>query len=201
VVSGLLGYISDVSEFGYFYWLSSSHKCKCGWSGSATELETEMFEEVFEYFCPKCGIRLGLMSYPMEYEIRTAAAAGNSAAKEMLKQVVSRESYAQRVMESRISSIEELHDVPDEQVSVRLSLVDVGSDTFLTVSGNDIEIGRELCFFEDPEPASRLLKILEEKFGRRLESVNWSEATLYLCGDRTSFVSTVAEIFQKYPSK
>ena len=141
------------------------------------------------------------MSYPMDYEIRTAAAGGNSAAKEMLKQILSRESYAQRVMESRISSIEELHDVPDEQVSVRLSLVDVGSDTFLTVSGNDIEIGRELCFFEDPEPAYRLLKILEEKFGSRLKSVNWSEATLYLCGDRTSFVSTVAEIFQKYPSK
>ena len=187
-----------MSSYNYFDWLNDSHTCACGWTSAAEDLNVEPFRELFEYFCSKCGARLGVMSYPTVSEIRTAAAKGDCAAKEMLEQVTEQDSYNDRVVKSRIETVQQLKDVPDETVRIRLVVNELESETHLIIFANDIEIGREPCFFESYEPASRLLAILEKKFGNRLRSIDWSRARLYLCGDRTSYVGVVSEIFRNY---
>jgi len=182
----------------YFAWLKKTHKCSCGWSGPASELDEEGFEALFVYYCPKCGTRLGMMSYPTDREIRASASGGDEAATEMVGQVEAAEAYARRVMESRITSARNLKSVPHEEVEVVLHLEDVADGTFLVISANGVEIGREYCFFEDPEPAVRLRKILETKFRRRLRSIDWRHAELYLCGDRTSNQEYVSKVLKKY---
>lgn len=138
------------------------------------------------------------MSYPTDREIRASAASGDEAATEMVGQVEAAETYARRVMESRITSARNLKSVPHEEVEVVLRLEDVADGTFLVISANGAEIGREYCFFGDPEPAVRLRKILETKFRKRLRSIDWRHAELYLCGDRTSNHEYVSKVLKKY---
>jgi len=138
------------------------------------------------------------MSYPTDRKIRASASGGDEAATEMVGQVEAAEAYARRVMESRITSARNLKSVPHEEVEVVLHLEDVADGTFLVISANGVEIGREYCFFEDPEPAVRLRKILETKFRRRLRSIDWRHAELYLCGDRTSNHEYVSKVLKKY---
>ena len=65
------------SEDYYSDWLSRKHTCMCGWSGSGTELSTELFAALIEASCPKCDRHLVLVSLPGFGEARAAATTGN----------------------------------------------------------------------------------------------------------------------------
>lgn len=65
----------------YFEWRRSSSSCNCGWSGPNSDLsDFETFNELFEYFCPRCNTKLGLVTYPDHAQIRAAAAEGDDEA-------------------------------------------------------------------------------------------------------------------------
>lgn len=65
----------------YFEWRRSSSSCSCGWSGPNSNLSNfETFNELFQYSCPRCRTKLGLITYPDHAQIRAAAAQGDEEA-------------------------------------------------------------------------------------------------------------------------
>ena len=77
----------------YFAWKRASSTCTCGWSGVNTEIvDFETFSELFEYFCPSCERKLGLVDHPTYDDIVEAAAAGDAEAKQMLADIDGSES-------------------------------------------------------------------------------------------------------------
>jgi hypothetical protein len=60
-------------------------RCLCGWVGPLADLETELFDALYEAFCPRCDKRLAVVQFPGEDDIRRAASKGNKEAQKMLR--------------------------------------------------------------------------------------------------------------------
>jgi len=74
----------------YFEWKDSESTCRCGWSGPNTEIkDMETFAELFEYFCPTCHEKLGIVSYPSLWQVQEAAERGNPEAMHMWQKFTS----------------------------------------------------------------------------------------------------------------
>lgn len=54
--------------------------CPCGWQGSLTELDTEIFDELADGSCPKCDRMLLIREFPTLAQMRRWAARGNAEA-------------------------------------------------------------------------------------------------------------------------
>jgi len=182
----------------YFEWNNGSSKCKCGWNGPNTDMDCEQFDELFEIFCPKCGKKFGLVSYPSERQVVAAASKGDKEAKKMQKDIKKQKNYAKLVTESQIRKASDLVDISDESIHIDLTLEEESVETWLIVLANGIELGRERCFFESTEPAERLLPLLEEKFGSRLKTIRWESAGIYLCGDARGAGGALQNLFRRY---
>ena len=192
--------VSSNSNLNYYNFEASRVHCNgfggCGWRGLGKETETELFDELFKFFCPKCGIGIGLVAYPFESETRDAADQGNPEAISELAGIERGKIQAEKILRSQISQINELNDISDQDIDIEFWLD--GPDDWLVISGNGAELGRELCFFESIEPIERLLPLLKEKFGNRLKTIRWERAELYLCGDKSSLGRQIFNLIKSY---
>lgn len=72
-----------------FPWYGLSERdtfaCRCGWSGTFTEMAREVYDELVDGTCQHCDTMLVIRRHPTETEIRRAAAAGNGDAIEQLR--------------------------------------------------------------------------------------------------------------------
>jgi hypothetical protein len=148
--------VSSDSNLNYYNFEASQVHCigfgGCGWRGLGNETETELFDELFKFFCPKCGIGIGLVEYPFEFETRDAAAQGNPEAIRELTGIERGKIQAEKILASQINQINELNDISDQLIDIELWLDGDGWETNLVIAGNGTELGRELCFFESIEP-------------------------------------------------
>ena len=192
--------VSSNSNLNYYNFEASQVTCNgfggCGWRGLGKETETESFDELFKFFCPKCGIGIGLVTYPFEFETRDAAGQGNPEANRELAGIERGKIQAEKILGSQINQINELNDISDQYIDIEFWLD--GPDDWLVISGNGAELGRELCFFESIEPVERLLPLLKEKFGNRLKTFKWERAELYLCGDKSSLGGQIFNLIKSY---
>ena len=171
----------------YYKFSQGKSKCECGWSGPNDELSIEGFSELFEIYCPTCERKFGIVSYPSDASIEHYAALGNA---EAIKDLASRHrwrDFAKNAKESQITEISQLRDLQEQEIKSSLHLVqDDDKNTWLVIVANGQEIGRELCFWEEIEPAYRLKDLLQKKFGGNLVAFDPMPAYLYLCGDNSS---------------
>lgn len=194
--------VSSDSNLNYYNFEVSQVHCNgfggCGWRGLGKETETELFDELFKFFCPKCRIGIGLVEYPFEFETRDAAGQGNPEAIRELAGIERGKIQAEKILGSQINQINELNDISDQFIDIELWLDGDGWETNLVIAGNGTELGRELCFFESIEPVERLLPLLKEKFGNRLKTIKWERAELYLCGDKSSLGGQIFNLIKSY---
>jgi hypothetical protein len=59
--------------------------CRCGWVGRVKDAWMELFAELFDLSCPKCGAMLLIVSLPTREQTLAAAAMGNEEAIAILK--------------------------------------------------------------------------------------------------------------------
>ena len=65
----------------YFSWKKARSSCSCGWTGLNSSIRYfELFNELFEFFCPDCREILGHQMYPAMDEIQHAALLGDEEA-------------------------------------------------------------------------------------------------------------------------
>lgn len=161
----------------------------CSWRGLGSELEIhEVYEEIVEWECPKCGERIGFSAFPNREETQAAADRGDEDAVKALPEFDRREKRWQRVLETRASEVAAPAEL--DHGDVRCMLTTVKSDdgeTWQVLTANGREIHRELAVYESDEPALRLLTLLQKRYGKRLRSFNCDIATVqYICGDKGS---------------
>ena len=165
----------------------------CEWrgTGSGTAMG-EVFRDLYERDCPQCGSRLLVVSFPTPEEIRAAAAESNPEALSMLKSLEKREARWDRWEVERLARVEQLPDLDDAIITAWMTIGrdidDPQSDTQLKLWLNNQLVHREPGFFESIEPLKRIVPLLRTKYGERFKSIDISNATTYLYGDRFSLV-------------
>lgn len=189
---------------GYYERKSAHMSCSdCPWTGLGTDLQLgEVFGEVAEYNCPGCGTKVISCAFPTYEEIRAAAEAGDAEAQEQLVSVERARERAARVDASKqvpVSAPAALDEA--EEIRAVLRLEDAEDDVWLVLSANDLELHRELAYYEDFEPARRFLQLLEKRYGSRLLSFDCYGAVTYLCGDRIGCVRELAALVSHLPER
>lgn len=73
----MIDYSGSARRFGYYdAYATEEFACRCGWRGSFERLSTEMFDQLFDASCPKCGTMLAIVSFPTADEVRRASREG-----------------------------------------------------------------------------------------------------------------------------
>ena len=76
---------------------------------------------------------------------------------------------------------------------------DDGGETWLVLTGNGLELHRELAVWESTEPARRLLAVMRGRYGDRLIRFDYGPAFLYLGGDRLSSIGELEHLVDDLP--
>jgi hypothetical protein len=185
---------------GYYEAKSMIVECgDCDWTGPGGDLKLLVaFEALAEYGCPQCGAKITNLAYPTWVEVREAAQAGDPEAQEQLADVEKAAARARRA-EKQAKSPVLAPEALDTETEVRAVLTMdgeemVGDGPSYVLLANGLELQRELAFFEDREPMTRLLGLMRERYGDRLVSFDYHRAVVYLCGDRLRCRGELAEM-------
>jgi hypothetical protein len=162
----------------------------------------EVFEQIVEYDCPQCGERVTFVAFPTSDEVRAAAAAGNEEAATELAKLDARERRQQRVLDTRQSAVAAPAELEHGEIRCELRLVgDEDDETWIVLLANGHELHRELAFYEDTEPAHRLLAAMRKRYGTRLRSFAYDNAMLYLGGDRLRSIEELERLVADLPER
>ncbi|WP_343994922.1 hypothetical protein, partial [Terrabacter terrae] len=96
-------------------------------------LQGELFSELAEFDCPRCGSKVGTVSFPTAAEVRDAAGSGNGEAIVHLAQLEEREHWWQRVQESRASGLTAHAALRQGEVRAILTLEKLDEDRWLAL--------------------------------------------------------------------
>jgi len=169
----------------YGGWREKTFSCLCGWDEAGGEAEAgEMFDELGERCCTKCGERVFMLNWPTATQVEVAAFAGNEEATRQLVDVGQRQTRMARAAREDLISVDQLPDVDAEDIRASL---DVESESEhnpeMCLFLNGTIVHREPAWYEGIEPLVRMLPILQEKYGERLHSISIGQgASLYLLG-------------------
>jgi hypothetical protein len=171
-------------------WQDREFACdSCEWRGTGSGTASgEVFRDLYERDCPQCGTRLLVVSFATHEEIRAAAAASNQEAISMLKAVEESEARWDIWEVERLTRVEQLPDLDESVITASMTIgpdLDVPqSDSELKLWLNNQLVHREPGFFESIEPLKRIVPLLRAKYGERFKSIDISQASVYLYGDR-----------------
>jgi GTP pyrophosphokinase len=154
---------------GHYEEVEKVRKCpRCGWQGLPEEASQEHFRDLFEFYCPRCGEKLGLIAYPTREEIREAAARGDESARVDLMAVEIQEARERRFEIEKLKGPEDLPDLPGDRLHFLWDLGENERGEEMVV----LRLGRrilwiELAFWEGYERFNEVREILKQKYGRR----------------------------------
>jgi hypothetical protein len=188
---------------GYYDRANCEVACRnCSWRGFGSQLEQgEVFRDVVEYDCPRCGARVTVVAFPTREETQAAADAGDAEAISALTRFDEAERRWERVQETRRSAVARLVELDDAHVRCALDLVhDEHGEAWIVLLANGRELHRELAAYESTEPAHRLLRLMRERHGDRLRSFDFGAAMLYLAGDRLRSLDELRQLVAGLPA-
>jgi hypothetical protein len=75
-------------QFKYYDdWRGAPLTCSCGWSGPLDDKQTDMYEQLLDFECPKCSATLAVISFPTKEDIELAVSQGSEDAKKHLDSI------------------------------------------------------------------------------------------------------------------
>ena len=184
---------------GYYEAKSMIFECgDCDWTGPGTDLEMlEAYEGLAEYGCPRCGTKVTNLVYPTWDEIQKAAQAGDPEAQEQLADMKKSDDWGRRAEKTQKSPVlapKALDTAKEVRAALTLEDGEENAWPWMVLVANGLELHRELAFYEDREPMTRLLGLMRERYGGRLVSFDYHRAVLWLCGDRLRCPGELAEM-------
>ena len=167
-------------------WQERTWTCRqCSWSGSGGEASSELFAELFELNCPKCGGRLALVLLPTHDAIRSAAAEGHLEAIGMMDQVAKADDFQADQQRSRLK-LKQLRAVNGEKLEFSLATIETHdwmSPSHVLLLCNGTEIYRERSGFEHWEAVLEIGQAVMDQFGDHVAWFDPAEAGVSLLGD------------------
>jgi len=156
----------------------------CGWKGRAGDGSREYHQELFDTSCPRCDRMLLIISYPTDYEVRAAAAAGNLQAVEDLEGVERADAYTRRFDAVELKNAEQLPALGGEDLKFEWDFADDGEHRWTLIRRNERIIWRELVPWEGLWRFDEVKDLLKRRYGERFSSLTPTPASeLYLYGD------------------
>lgn len=189
----------------YSGWREATQHCpSCGWTGTGDEADQELFDGLIQVDCARCDTRLFLVPYPTHAETRLAASQGNQEAQMELRVIKLREGFLSRYEASLLTNADKLPDIPGDRLDFFLTTVNeswhvlAAGDPPLEGPNDPRIIHKELAAYETIEPVTRLVPLLEQRYGDRFRYLRTNGAELYLLGDDLSASSRLERALGKH---
>lgn len=169
---------------------SRRFQCKCGWVGPFSDLEREVFDELFDASCPTCGTMLAIVSFPTADDVHRVARQGNGEAQKELRSVNEREAFLARYSASELVRPDQLPDIEGRELrfewtSERTEWISESDGTVvIRLLPDGREIWREVEAYENWPHFIEVRNILRTRYGARYKSLTPTpNSEPYLYGD------------------
>ncbi|GMV60084.1 MAG: hypothetical protein AMXMBFR72_31770 [Betaproteobacteria bacterium] len=180
----------------YDDWKEQPQTCRaCGWQSRGCDLtQGEVFAELFEVCCPKCGEKVLTVSSPTIDESRRNWDKVSPADRIVVELAECRRQEFERRM---LRSPEQLPDLPGNDLVLVWDYEDRnGHETVIRFGAQ--ELWREPAFFEGCERFGEIAEILFAKYGTRLQDlVPTRGSQLFLYGDRIGAPARIEKFRQR----
>jgi hypothetical protein len=174
----------------YSEWQHEVFTCgQCGWTGTVGFKDLEAGDVAAIIECPACYRSLGVVRYPNLEETKEAAAQGNE---EAIKALPSFESRVERNWElldrfekEKIWSTDQLPRLEGESLEFDWDFIkQEDGDFYQVIRAGDMEVWRELAFFNNMRRFEEFKELLRAKYGARFKSLTPTMASIeWLTGD------------------
>jgi hypothetical protein len=178
----------------YSNWKKEPFVCShCGWQGLGNEAfpnEAGMLE------CPRCDHGVAYVEFPSLRDTEKAAARGNE---EAVQDLPEKRAWLQR-LETRMARFEreklkyssQLSHLNGESLEFTLDVVSADGEDYQVIKLNDLEIWRELAFWDHLPRFNELKNLLRQKYGSKFKSLTPTAWALdWLIGDNIFRVTEV----------
>jgi hypothetical protein len=174
----------------YSGWQREVFNCqKCGWTGTVGMEDLDAGEAAATIECPKCYGSLGVLLYPSLDDTKEAANQGNEEAIKALPGFESRVNDNWKLLErfdqEKLRGVEQLPHLEGESLAFVWDFAK-GSDGefYQIIRAGDVEVWRELAFFNNVPRFEEIKELLKEKYGDRFRSLTPTTASIeWLTGD------------------
>jgi hypothetical protein len=174
----------------YSTWRDEQFVCNhCGWTGKVGSQDLEVGDVAAIIECPKCYSSLGVLLYPNLQETKEAAALGNDEAIKALPSFASRVEHNHALLDrfekEKLRRADELPNVDGDSLEVDWDF-QKGDDGewYQVIRVGDVELWRELAFFNNLRRFEEIKELLKLKYGTRFKSLTPTPASIeWLSGD------------------
>ena len=173
----------------YSNWKTLLFTCDhCGWKGKG---EDAFPNEGGVMECPRCDRGVGYVEFPNLRDMERAAAEGNPEAIQDLPEKRERirrmEARMNRFQSKHLHSMDQLPELEGESLEFTWDLeVHVGEEDedYQIIRVGEIEVWRELAFFDNILRFNEIKGLLKRKYGTRFKSLTPTDGSLdFLTGD------------------
>jgi hypothetical protein len=173
----------------YSNWKILQFTCEhCGWTGKGEEAfpnEGGVME------CPRCDRGVGYVEFPNLRDMERAAAEGNPEAIQDLPEkqewIRRMEARMNRFQSKHLHSVDQLPELEGESLEFTWDLeVHVGEEEedYQIIRVGEVEVWRELAFFDNILRFNEIKDLLKRKYGTRFKSLTPTDGSLdFLTGD------------------
>jgi hypothetical protein len=170
----------------YSNWKNELFVCShCGWQGSGSKAfpdEMGMME------CPRCDHGVGYVQFPSLRDTEKAAAAGNEDAihdlPEKRVQIDQMEDRVRRFEREKLKDTGQLPDLDGESLEFAMDVISVDGEDYQVIRLGNVEVWRELAFWDNLPRFNELKNLLQEKYGAQFKSLRPTGWSLdWLTGD------------------
>lgn len=173
-------------HFNYYDdWKAAELSCApCKLTIKGSDCPTDVFTEVFELNCPKCGAILGIVAHPTIEESRQNWEKLSDLEKYQLQKL---EENGKRFDEESLKSPNQLLDLHDKEIVLMWGTDGKEGDSgglYTTISYGDKVLWKEPAIYEGYGRFEEVVNILSAKYGKRLQDlVPTRSSEVYLYGD------------------
>lgn len=174
-------------------WKDAEFSCKkCGWTGKGAALASgELFRELQELDCPKCGGRITILQFPTRDEMR----ANRDKLSESERESLDRSDQHQAAFEqSCLRSPEQLPDIPEPSFVLMWDFAEGGATKTSLIKLGDRVLFSEVAFFEGSWRFVEVAEIIRRRYGGAvLDLMPTRGSGLYLYGDELASIERVRD--------
>jgi hypothetical protein len=186
--------ILNTAGYRSFRWYSNWQQellccSRCGWVGNATIHHLEDAGACGAIIqCPSCRRRMGEVLFPHLKDTEEAAAKGNPEARlrfpELLRELGQAQTRIVRFEQEKIMSIDQIPVLAGDTLEFVWDFAKIDGQDYQIIQMGNVEIWRELAFFENIDRFNEVKELLRRKYGPRFKALTPSRESLeWLCGD------------------